>query len=651
MARHGCIGNGSLLALYDENGYIKDLFFPFAGSENHVVSQTHRIAFKINNNKTYFLEDLKCKSYQSSKSLKYVVKTTTPENLAIKIENIVYNEKNVLIKKLTFYNLTENIINVKSFFNQEYKIKENKYRNTGYFYPNKNCVIHYQANRVFISGILGSFGGIDDYTIGLFDFEGKKGSYLACYQDNLPKNSIEHGPVDSVIAKSISINPKNKVELYYVLVAEKTIKKALNLYEAVEKITPKHIFKTTNDYWSVWKKESKINFYDLPNEVKKLYFKSIFVINTHYDKNTGGILASGDTEFYTHGKDNYSYVWARDSYFSYKSFLFSGFVHKKVDLLDFFNKTIEKEGFIKQKFEQSTSLGSSWHPYIDKNNMLTLPIQEDETAAVVSSVYNFYVSTKNIETLEKYFENLVKRPADFMIDYTIESLNLPKPSYDLWEEKNIISTYTTCFIIKALNDASFLCKVLKKDDLQKKYKEGSDKLKKGLVKYLYNEGIQSFVKGVEIGDNQEIINYDVTKDYSTVMAPWYFDIFDVNDKLVEKTVDFHKNLVIEKNTVIRFENDAYFKEPNLPTNAWFISSIWHLLYLIKKEKNADNLKILNTLIASLASYSTKSGILTEQFEVSSKKPIGYGPLTWSNAAFVELIIEYSKKYEELHTLS
>ena len=124
MARHGCIGNGSLLALYDENSYIKDLFFPFAGSENHVVSQTHRIAFKINNNKT-FLEDLKCKSYQSSKSLKYVVKTTTPKNFAIKIENIVYNEKTRnLLKKTHFYNLTENIINVKSFFNQGIRLKK-----------------------------------------------------------------------------------------------------------------------------------------------------------------------------------------------------------------------------------------------------------------------------------------------------------------------------------------------------------------------------------------------------------------------------------------------------------------------------------------------------------------------------------------------
>ena len=35
---------------------------------------------------------------------------------------------------------------------------------------------------------------------------------------------------------------------------QKNHKKALNLYEAVEKITPKHIFKTTNDYWSVWKR-------------------------------------------------------------------------------------------------------------------------------------------------------------------------------------------------------------------------------------------------------------------------------------------------------------------------------------------------------------------------------------------------------------
>lgn len=649
MSRHGVIGNSSLLALYDEYGYVRDLYYPYAGSENHVVSAKHRVAFKIND-KTYLLEDLKCKALQSYKTLKYQITTKTPENINIKIENIIYNEKNILLKKVTVKNPTNEKINFKAFFNQEYKIKENKYRNTGYYYPLKNCVIHYQGNRVFLSAIVSKKGGLDDYTIGLFDFEGKAGSYLSIYNDTLPKNPIEHGPVDSVIAKSFGIEAKSKITFYYCLVASTSINKAISKYSKLEKITPQHIYKTTINYWKAWKKQSNTNFFNLPRIVVKNYYKSLFVIKTHSDRRSGGILASGDSEFYINGKDNYAYVWARDAYYPAKSLVMAGFTSTNLKLFDFFSKTITKKGYINQKFEQNLSLGSCWHPYINKDNSFKLPIQQDETAAVINSVYNQFDYTKNVEFLEKYFNNLVRNPANFLCAYKINSLNLPKPSYDIWEAQYIISTYTVCSVIKALNNAYKLSKILNKNDLAKKYKEGSEAFKKGLIDNLYNKNIESFVKGIEVDTKFNITNYDVTKDSSTTMALWYFDVFDPLDNLVVNTLKYHKYLVVKDHLVKRFENDDYFRKNNEEENAWIISSLWNIHYLIRIAKNNNDLDYVVQLLNNISLLFTKSGILTEQINIKTGLPESYGPLIWSNATYIETVIEYTHKYEQINPI-
>lgn len=649
MARHGVLGNGNSLALFDEHGYMRDFYYPYAGLENHIVSAKHRIALSVNG-RVYFLDTLNPKLNQNANTLKFSIKASI-EDISIKIDNVIYNEKDILLKRVSVKNLSKEKKHIRIFFNQEFKIKENKYRNTGYYYPPQNCVIHYRGNRVFVASLHSSFGGLDDYTIGLFDYEGKKGSYLNCFDNTLSKNSIEHGPVDSVIAKSFEIEPNTSKILYYTLVAETKIKNALKLQKFLEEKTPKHIYKSTVYYWKAWKNQNPIDFLNLPIKIKKLFYKSMFVIKTHCDKKTGGILASGDSEFYVEGKDNYAYVWARDAYFPAIAFDLIGFHNVPLKLFSFFEKVITKEGYINQKFEQNRSLGSSWHPYIDSNNAYKLPIQEDETAAVVNAVYNHFEKTRDVEFLESYYTKLVKNPSDFMCDYFIYSLSLPKPSYDIWEEKYIISTYTVCSVISALKKAATLSKKLGKKVEYEKYWGRAEEFKKGLIKNLYVPSINSFIKGVGLNEKSEITNYDVIADSSTTYALWYYGILDLDDEMLKNTIKYHQKLLKDDILVARFEGDVYFSDSDTKENPWIISTLWNLQLKIQQAKSKNDLLEISELLNRTVKLATQSGILPEQIDIKTKLPKSYEPLIWSHATFIETVYMYLKKYAEINPIN
>jgi len=647
MGRSGSIGNGKILILFDENGYIRDFYYPYAGYENHVVDSKHRVGISIDS-KFYWLKDLNPKVNQNHESFTFDLWAET-EGIKIFISSIVYNSKNILIRKVVVENTSDKEKQVKIFFGQEFKINENKYRNTGYYLPEKNVVIHYKGKRAFLINISSEEGGIDDYNIGLFGYEGKEGSYKNAEGINLAKNPVEHGPVDSVVAKTVNIKGKKSKTIYYTVSVGSGVDEVIQINHFLNLKPPHHLFNTTYSFWKAWAHQRKIDFCDLDNQVFEMFNKSLFVIRSHTDTTSGGIIASGDTSNYTYGKDNYDYIWARDAYFPASVMAKLGYFSTPKKLIKFFSKVVSLQGYIMHKFEQDTSLGSSWHPWINQGN-LELPIQEDETAAIVNLIYDYFSLTNDVEFLENHFNDLVEVCANFMCSFVNKKLGIPEPSYDLWESKYMVSTYTTASVIKALENASKLSKVLEKLDLEQRYSKSARTLRKGLVKELFDEKTNSFVKGVHTTNDGDLINTDYTVDASTFFSLWYYNILQDNDKKFIGTYSLiSKRLRSENFYMARYENDDYFREEGtIKSNPWIISTLWDIQYLIWKSKTKSDLKEVPSRLLKVINMGTKSGLLPEQIKFNDKKPTSYCPLVWSHATFVETVYMYLSKLESLN---
>ena len=84
-------------------------------------------------------------------------------------------------------------------------------------------MIHYEGRRVFLVNALVDGHGFTDYTVGIFQIEGKEGTFRDAEDGVLSKNSIEHGRVDSTIGMSMLIPPSSVKTIHYWLTVGKSI--------------------------------------------------------------------------------------------------------------------------------------------------------------------------------------------------------------------------------------------------------------------------------------------------------------------------------------------------------------------------------------------------------------------------------------------
>src|SRR5690606_17423274 len=145
------------------------------------------------------------------------------------------------------------------------------------------------------------------------------------------------------------------------------------------------------------------------------------------------------------------------------------------------------------KFLPDRSLGSSWHPWV-RDGKVTLPIQEDETAITLITLLKHYEFSRDLDFIEKIYNSFIKKAADFMCLYRDEATRLPHESYDLWEEKYGVHTYTVATVYGALRAAARFSEILGKESSRIKYEASAEEIKQALLEHLYDEERGYFVK-------------------------------------------------------------------------------------------------------------------------------------------------------------
>src|SRR3989344_5460319 len=508
------LGNGKTLIGIDKNAELRDLYFPFVGLENHVGGHfKHRVGVWVDGKNSWTNDGQWIINQKSGEETMSGESKAVNENLGIELdfEDVLYNEKNIFIRKVVVHNLWESPRQIKLYFNHEFEIYESHRGDTAYYDPKQNIIIHYKGRRVFLINALVDERSFDDYSVGIFGIEGKEGSYKDAEDGILSKNPIEHGKVDSIIGLTLDIEANTTKTVYYWISIAKTIQDAVDLNAYVLDRTPAYLMKTTKDFWHAWVNNRAFNFYHLEQDVVELFKKSLLILRSHVDDN-GSILASGDSSLLQYGRDAYSYMWPRDGALSTVALDKAGDYNVAKRFFEFCNEVITKEGYFMHKYRPDKSLGSSWHPWLYQQKP-QLPIQEDETALVLYSLWKHYEFSKDLEFIESIYNSLIKKSADFMLSYVFDESGLPHPSYDLWEEKFGISTFTASSVYAAFIAAANFSRLLGKAENEKKYGNAAIKIKDAILKYLYNDEKKMFYKSINI--KGDVIEYDTTLDMSS----------------------------------------------------------------------------------------------------------------------------------------
>jgi GH15 family glucan-1,4-alpha-glucosidase len=648
MARSMVLGNGNTMVCLDKFGQVRDFYFPYVGQENHVgPNQVHKIGVFVDGRMNWIDNgewnvDIR---YERNSMVSRMEAINDKAKIQVISNDIVYNEKNIFLRKITINNRDSNPRNIKIFLNQQFKIGDTNHADTAYFSSTIESIIHYKGKRVFLIGGLSDNKPFDDYSIGFCGIEGKEGTWKDAEDGNLSKNSIEHGVVDSVISWSKDIAGNGSAVLYYWVAAGETYKEVCSLLEYIFEKTPEHLVESTKNFWQAWVNQVPISFEGLSEKAKNLFYDSLLVMRAHSD-DRGGILASADSGNVQYGGDTYGYVWPRDACFAAWSFDLAGFYDDSKKFYIFASDVLTEEGYVLHKYQPDHSLGSSWHPWV-KDGKRQLAIQEDETAILLVGLWEHYIRARDLEFIEGIYNSFIKKAADFIIRYRDMHTGLPLLSYDLWEEKYTVSPFTASVAYGGLMAAGHFAKTLGKEDDSTKFYSEAEVMRKAIMAHLWNEEGKYFFKLV--GDKLE---KDTNFDSSSFYGPFRFGVISADDPRMKEALKILKSRLgkgINIGGFARYEGDAYCHAEGGDStgNPWVIASLWFAQYKIATATSVTELKEIAPDIEWVAKFA-RSGMLSEQLNPYTGEPLSAVPLTWSHAEFVRTVIEYDKKIKSFN---
>jgi GH15 family glucan-1,4-alpha-glucosidase len=381
----------------------------------------------------------------------------------------------------------------------------------------------------------------------------------------------------------------------------------------------------------------------LSKNIKDLYYQSLLIIRAHFDNN-GAIVAANDTSIYKFNKDHYSYLWPRDGAFIVMSLDNAGYTNLTQRFFKFCKQHITDEGYLLHKYSPDGTAGSSWHPWCDDDENYQLPIQEDETALVVVALYNHYLNSKDIEFVDYMYNGFVRKAANFMVKYTDPQLNLPLESYDLWEERRGIFTYTASTVYAGLIAASKLAILVGNKEESALYNQKAEEIRNGILTYLYDEEEGRFLRGIYRDKNGNIIK-DKTVE-SSLLLVHEFGVIDPEDYRMVNTVRAVEDRLWIKNGIgglARYENDYYHKvSDDTPGNPWIITTLWLANWYTQVGLFDRAFQLINWVIKR----KTQAGLLAEQFHPFTGDPLSVCPLTWSHSSFCYSIQKLNKRLIE-----
>ena len=651
MARSLSFGNGSMLVCIDQFAQVRDLYFPYVGLENHIGGHyVHKIGVWVENQFSWVSDGSWVIKIDSDNAYTGI-STLYSQRLGVElsITDVLYNEKNVLMRKVKVQNKIDREREIKVFFNHQFEIYHSDNLDTAFYDPNTRAVIHYEGQRVFLMNAShGNSSGIDDYTVGIFQIEGKEGTYRDAEDGVLAKNPIEHGSVDSTVGMTMQIGAESVKTFHYWIAVGESIEEVKALNTFVLERSPEEIMKSSRDYWYAWVTKNDWNFYGLGDTLIDLFKKSQFFLRSHVDKN-GAIIASGDSDMLQGGRDTYAYMWPRDSAYVATTLDWIGDRHSARKFFELCNSLITPDGYLMHKYRADGSLGSSWHGWI-VNGRTELPIQEDETALILWALWEHWLVSKDLDFIESIYNSFIRKAAMFLSSHRDTYSGLPKPSYNLWEEKFGVHTYTAATVYAGLKAAANFAEILGKERSEHSFDRIAEEMRQAIVKHLYNPEDGSFYRSLII-DPEGMTVYDRTIDASSAYGLFLFGVLAPEDPLLMHAMQLTKEKLTVRTPVggiARYVGDQYYRVgSDVPGNPWFITTLWFTQYSIALAKNDHDLDQVRADLNWVQRNALLSGILSEQLNPYTKEQLSAAPLTWSHAEYIRTVIMYMRKLEEL----
>lgn len=643
MARPIVLSNGELHVGINRFGLVHDFYFPYVGLENHAAGQhlRHRVGVWIDGEISWLDGDTDWQfrfRYPHQALIGHTIAKNERLGVLLEFDDVVDSAMSAFMRNIHVVNLWDRPREIRLFTHQAFAIGDARSNtDTAQYLPDSDAMLHYRGRRAFVVSGAADDEPFDQYTVGLFGIEGHEGTYRDADDGELSFCNVEHGRVDSTLRFKLELGAHSSKRVHYWIAAGTSLREALYIHKQIKSDGLLKRLLDTSDWWHRWLQPALQVSERLAPEHRESFVKSVMIIKSQIDKR-GAVIASTDTTMLNYSRDAYAYCWPRDGAYVLWPLIRMGYTDEPRRFFEFCRRGLHPSGYVMHKYRADGALGSSWHPYLHDDGTNAPPIQEDETALTLFVFAQFYQMHPDARLLREFYEPMVLPMANFLASYIDETTGLPKPTYDLWEEHFLTSTYTTSVTYAALLAAAELAEAANDSDSAVRWRSVADDMLHAAHKYLYNSGRKAFYKGL-IAKADGTITYDETFDMSSVFGSFMFGLFPLgSDELKGAVATLEEVFGFTPGTVglPRYENDNYSRvSSEITGNWWIITTLWMAQYYLETgeaQKAAD-------ILQWVRSHAISTGILPEQISPLDGSAVSVAPLTWSHAEYVATLLD------------
>lgn len=656
MPRDIPVGNGDLLITFDRLYRVRDIYYPNVGRFDHTDGHVQRFGVWVDGQFAW-IED---PGWQ--RSLKYLPDTLVTDvllrheklGLEIRCNDAVDFHEPVYFRRAVVRDLLGKDRDVRLFSHWDLSIRGTPVGDTANYDPQTSSVVVYKDDAYFLFNACDENKcGIDNWAIGTKRVRGAEGTWRDAEDGQLGRNAISQGSVDATIGFNLQVPANGTSYVTSWLACGKSYTEVRQLNQRILEAGPDRMIGRTGSYWNLWVRKEPVStdVTTLPEPVADLFRRSQLVLRTQID-NGGAIIAANDSDITQFGGDHYSYCWPRDGAMVAYSLVLTGQSELSRSFFRYASRCLKGESYFLHKYTPVADLASSWHPWMIEGQRV-LPIQQDETSLVIWALRKHFEAFKDVEFVKSLYLPLVVRPAEWILKYR-DMNGLPQPSWDLWEERRGIHTFTVATTIGALNAAAAFATDFGEPDRAAAFREGAQKMTGALKRLMWSADQKRFARHLLPGTRNGDYKMDMASD-SANFALFVFAGLDVNDPMIESEMrEMQRRLSVKTGVggYARYEHDYYhqveaYKIDQVPGNPWVICTLWRAQYVIAKARKPEDLEEAAGLLNWCVARAESSGVLAEQHHPYNGEAISVSPLTWSHATYVIVVMEYVKKLEEL----
>lgn len=606
-------GNQRVLLTVDERGGWVQLYYPHPGM--HQQLQQARVGLFDAASQEFTWVD---QEGDRPEEMRYLESSNACRTrlrrlgLDVTLDDVVHPNLDLVIRRVTLRNPGPAARSLRVFHYQSLNIGGSLYQDTAYWDPETRTVTHYKGSTYFQ---LSGHPAFDHSSCGEHTLKGLQGSYVDAEDGVLQGNPISHGAADSIVQWNVEVPAGQERSVHLLLVMGRSRRHVGELQRGLVGRDPDLFIAEAIGYGTQWARTKQPALAaDLSERVGQVYRRSLFVLRDCQSA-SGAILASPDARTLKWGGDTYTYCWWRDGAYVCRAMSEVGLHRNALAFLSFAAACQEDEGHFVHRHLPDGAPGSTWHP----------PpfLQADQTASVLDAAWHHYESTGNLDELLQSWQ-LVRRGADFLMRF-VGGDGLPRPSFDLWEERKSVNAYTVAAVVRGLRAAAQVGRALGKRS--EFWAQAAGRMEKAALDQLWNPVRGTLLKSLEPRDE--------AVDAASLLALLAGILPPTDPRYAQVVRSAEARLwSAAHGGIARYEGDTYYGKEN----PWVICTLW----LAQCHLALGNAPRCRELVEWAAAQAGPTHLLPEQIDAETGEHTSVTPLVWSHSTFIETVNAYTR---------